>query len=58
LYKITTMPFRVLHTLFINNIRAITYFLHPRLRGFGPSLLSSSTYVQSSSVADEANDFG
>jgi hypothetical protein len=52
------MPFRVLHTLFINNIRAITYFLHPRLRGFGPSLLSSSTYVQSSSVADEANDFG
>jgi hypothetical protein len=34
LYRITIMPIKVLHTLFTNDIRTITYFLHPRLHRF------------------------
>jgi hypothetical protein len=35
LYRITTISLRVLHSLFTNDIRVITYFLHPRLSGLG-----------------------
>jgi hypothetical protein len=43
-YKITIMPLKVLHTLFTNDIRAIVYFLHPRLCEFRPLLFGSFSY--------------
>jgi hypothetical protein len=58
LYRITIMPLRVLHTLLTNDIRAITYFLHPWLHELGPSPLSPLAYIQSSFVAAKAIDFG
>jgi hypothetical protein len=41
LYRITIMPIKVSHTLFTNDIRTISYFLHPRLHGFRPSLFDN-----------------
>jgi hypothetical protein len=41
LHKITIMPLKVLHILFTNDIKAIMYLLHPRLRGFRPPLFGS-----------------
>jgi hypothetical protein len=41
LYRITIMSIKVLHSLFTNDIRTLTYFLHPRLCGFQPSLFGS-----------------
>jgi hypothetical protein len=54
------MPLKVLHTLFTNDIRAIIYLLHPRLRGFMPHCLVASplAYVRSSFVVVEVIDFG
>jgi hypothetical protein len=44
LYKITIMPLKVLHTLFINDVRAIMYFLHSQLCRFMPMLFGSFSY--------------
>lgn len=44
LYRCTIMPIKVLYTLFTNGIRAIAYFLCPRLCGLRPSLFSSFSF--------------
>jgi hypothetical protein len=38
------MHIKVLYTLFTNDIRTITYFLHPQLRGFRPALFGSFAF--------------